>query len=192
MCRLSFCQATSLIRRDRRRRRLASKCSCASRRAYPSWNRRSSASSRGRVTDSHRHQTHCPAVSVQVKGEIHLITIRERVAIMNIPEDLTGRDLIRIRQKLEGAVQHILAKDYGQAVDPGIPLRYYLDFKTDRRLQQLCEALDRMERGVFGRCMHCQRPIKRDVMNKSPLALVCLKCAGDTGQQECMPMLKDR
>jgi RNA polymerase-binding transcription factor DksA len=58
-------------------------------------------------------------------------------------------------------------------------------------LQQLCEALDRMERGVYGRCVHCHRPIKRDVMNKSPLALMCPHCAGDTDRGARMASLED-
>ena len=89
---------------------------------------------------------------------------------------ITSRGLEEVRARLEQRVSTILRDDYGRAVEPGVPLRYYLDFTSDRRLQQLREALERMDNGTYGSCVICGRAIARSIMMKSPLALLCSSC----------------
>ena len=81
-----------------------------------------------------------------------------------------------VRARLERRVSTILREEYGRAVEPGIPVRYYLDFTSDRRLQQLREALERMDNGTYGACVICGRAIAHSIMMKSPLALLCGSC----------------
>lgn len=84
--------------------------------------------------------------------------------------------LEEVRARLERRVCAILREEYGRAVEPGVPVRYYLDFTSDRRLQQLREALERMDSGTYGACVICGRAISRSIMMKSPLALLCGSC----------------
>jgi len=84
--------------------------------------------------------------------------------------------LEEVRAQLEERVSTILREEYGRAVEPGVPVRYYLDFTSDNRLQQLREALERMDNGTYGSCVICGRTIPRAVMMKSPLSLLCGSC----------------
>ena len=89
---------------------------------------------------------------------------------------LTRSDMVGIRHHLETAVEKILLEEYGQAVEPDVPIRYYLDFKSDGKLQEFREALDRLDRGTFGHCVLCSRPIPGRVLRRSPLTLLCEGC----------------
>ena len=85
-------------------------------------------------------------------------------------------DLRTLRQRVEGEIVSILRDQYGQSVDPHIPIKYYLDFKSDRGLIQLREALERIEQGTYGRCMLCSKPIPDHVLQNSPVAVFCGSC----------------
>lgn len=44
-------------------------------------------------------------------------------------------------------------------------------------LAQVNEALDRIERGTFGRCLECGKPIPKDRLRVLPYARHCVACA---------------
>jgi RNA polymerase-binding transcription factor DksA len=85
-------------------------------------------------------------------------------------------DLRTMRQRVEGEIASILKDQYGQSVDPQIPIKYYLDFKSDRSLIQLREALERIEKGTYGHCALCSQPIPNHVLENSPVAVLCGSC----------------
>ena len=81
-----------------------------------------------------------------------------------------------LQSYLEQEVRKILRDDYAVEVDSGTPLRYYLDFKSDSRLVELREALDRMDRGKFGVCLACGGPIDISLLKTSPGVQFCASC----------------
>lgn len=47
----------------------------------------------------------------------------------------------------------------------------------DQILAEVIEALERIERGTFGRCEECQQEISRERLDALPYARYCLRCA---------------
>jgi hypothetical protein len=92
----------------------------------------------------------------------------------NIPLE---RHLRALRFDAESEIRAILAKQYMQQVDPGVPVRYYLDFKSDPRLLELKEILERMDTGTYGRCVLCKQPFEEAQMRKLLSVTVCQRCA---------------
>jgi hypothetical protein len=86
----------------------------------------------------------------------------------------------RIRKLVEDEIVFILTEQYCQLVDPGLPIRYYLDFKTDERLIELREVLDRMDRGTFGCCSLCGIHIPARILEASPIMKLCSGCDGSS------------
>jgi RNA polymerase-binding transcription factor DksA len=96
---------------------------------------------------------------------------------MNPREDpMRQRRLRQIRELIESELAIILTERYSQPVERGVPLRYYLDFKTDARLIELRDALDRMERGCFGSCVLCGIQIPARILEASPTRQLCSGC----------------
>jgi RNA polymerase-binding transcription factor DksA len=52
-----------------------------------------------------------------------------------------------------------------------------LQESTDRTLQQIEAALNRMEEGVYGACEQCEAKIPQFRLNVIPHAALCVKCA---------------
>jgi RNA polymerase-binding transcription factor DksA len=48
----------------------------------------------------------------------------------------------------------------------------------EQLIGEINAALARMDRGVYGRCEACQRPIPRDRLKALPYARYCVACAG--------------
>jgi hypothetical protein len=51
-----------------------------------------------------------------------------------------------------------------------------LSFKSDPRLDELRNALDRLEVGTFGVCISCKRDIAEDVLQSNPTQRICAEC----------------
>ena len=81
-----------------------------------------------------------------------------------------------LQRYLEQEVRKILRDDYSVEVDSETPVRYYLDFKSDSRLLELRDALDRMDRGKFGICLSCGGPIEISLLKSSPGVQYCASC----------------
>jgi hypothetical protein len=86
------------------------------------------------------------------------------------------KDLRGFKQQVEGKIAEILREEYGQSIDPLIPIKYYLDFKSDQILVELRDALERIEKGTYGRCALCSRPIPEHILESSPATIFCGSC----------------
>jgi RNA polymerase-binding transcription factor DksA len=47
----------------------------------------------------------------------------------------------------------------------------------EQRLEEVAQALERIERGTFGRCESCAREIRRERLRAVPLSRLCVVCA---------------
>jgi RNA polymerase-binding protein DksA len=47
----------------------------------------------------------------------------------------------------------------------------------DRIVDEINDALERIEQGTFGRCENCQREIPRERLEALPYARYCIECA---------------
>ncbi len=84
--------------------------------------------------------------------------------------------LSTLQRYLEQEIRKILRDDYSVEVDQETPIRYYLDFKSDSRLVELRDALERMDRGKFGICLACGGPIEISLLKSSPGVQFCASC----------------
>ena len=84
--------------------------------------------------------------------------------------------LTNLRHYLEQEVRRILRDHYKVEVDKETPVRYYLDFKSDTRLVELRDALERIDRGKFGVCLSCGGPIEIHILKSSPGVQFCGTC----------------
>ena len=46
----------------------------------------------------------------------------------------------------------------------------------EKKLQEIIEALDRMEKGTYGKCANCNADIPIERLKANPSAKTCLKC----------------
>jgi RNA polymerase-binding transcription factor DksA len=51
-----------------------------------------------------------------------------------------------------------------------------LAFKSDQRLEELRNALSRLDEGTFGFCLSCKGPISEDILDANPIQRVCARC----------------
>jgi RNA polymerase-binding transcription factor DksA len=56
-------------------------------------------------------------------------------------------------------------------------LNFLLVESEERLIKEIGEALDRMERGKFGRCESCGRDIARERLQVLPQSRYCIRCA---------------
>jgi RNA polymerase-binding protein DksA len=49
--------------------------------------------------------------------------------------------------------------------------------REERMLQEIAAALDRLERGTFGKCEDCQEEIARPRLKEIPYTRLCVECA---------------
>ena len=62
----------------------------------------------------------------------------------------------------------------GQISDRDIDIM--LSYKSDHRLGELREALARVEKGTYGYCIGCKRPLSRADLEQDPAKRVCTSC----------------
>jgi RNA polymerase-binding transcription factor DksA len=51
-----------------------------------------------------------------------------------------------------------------------------LAFKSDPRLEELRNALDRLEEGTYGICIGCKSSISQALLNRDPAQRLCSSC----------------
>jgi RNA polymerase-binding transcription factor DksA len=56
-------------------------------------------------------------------------------------------------------------------------IKYSLAYKGDGYLVDLCNALNRIKEGTFGKCLMCKDEISPEELEKSPTSRLCSKCA---------------
>jgi len=81
------------------------------------------------------------------------------------------------RTLLEAETRRVLAEEFHQAVPETVPIHYFLSFKSEGRLAALRDALDRLDRGSYGRCMLCRCEIAGKFLRNNPTTRLCLCCA---------------
>lgn len=54
------------------------------------------------------------------------------------------------------------------------------------QLEQIDEALARIEKGIYGVCLDCNKPIPRKRLDVLPFAKRCLKCEGESERRRMM------
>ncbi len=79
-------------------------------------------------------------------------------------------------------LQHIsmILRDIYQETVQGLSeqsLRAKLAFKGDPKLNELRLALERIERGEYGRCIFCKSPIEEQRLRTDPTAHFCSRCS---------------
>lgn len=66
--------------------------------------------------------------------------------------------------------------DSGQATEERSELLAQID-QARMRVQQLDEALARMDEGSYGKCAECGNPIQAERLEVRPLSVTCVDCA---------------
>ncbi|MEO8166946.1 MAG: hypothetical protein ABI623_01775 [bacterium] len=84
--------------------------------------------------------------------------------------------LLRFTQKVVGEIHSILREKYHMAVNPDVPVRYYLTAMRDERLEELQGALGRITRGKYRECEICGGQIPDEWHILSVTAKVCRSC----------------
>lgn len=51
-----------------------------------------------------------------------------------------------------------------------------IEVTLEKRLQEIIEALERMEKGTYGFCENCQKEIDIERLRANPAAKTCIKC----------------
>jgi RNA polymerase-binding transcription factor DksA len=84
-----------------------------------------------------------------------------------------------IREIILERISAILRDTYKEAVHDlsEKTLSAKLAFKGDPLLNELRLALERIERGEYGRCIFCKLPIAAETLRKNPTAHFCERCA---------------
>lgn len=104
----------------------------------------------------------------------------------------------RLRVDLDGLAAEIVDLGQSQAIEAGGAGNHLADDATDvmeqekdlalrqnleDRLRDIEQALDRMERGTYGICENCGRPIAPERLEVLPSARLCIECRAREDQQ---------
>jgi DnaK suppressor protein len=105
---------------------------------------------------------------------------------MNTKELNRYRDrLLQIRERLTGAIgrmsEVVLTDDqppgeHDRKVSEDSGKELVLEHDEETIRQQVMEALDRLDRGMFGTCQTCGGPIGRERLDAIPFAPCCVGC----------------
>jgi DnaK suppressor protein len=56
--------------------------------------------------------------------------------------------------------------------------------KVEQRIEQLKEALERLDEGDYGICESCEQPIDPERLEVLPRTTLCIKCARESEQKD--------
>ncbi len=106
---------------------------------------------------------------------------------MKATKQYLERRLAETRQELARLDKRLKAKgDYGPGRGDPLIVRWELNLaireRTQERLEQLEEALARLDEGDYGSCESCGLPIHPERLEALPGATLCIKCARDMEQ----------
>jgi len=100
-------------------------------------------------------------------------------------------DLIHMLEELEGRLDNItqdvrhtetgLNPDFAeQAVEvENDDVLEALGNQTEQEIEQIKQALSRMEQGTYGICLKCGKPIRKERLKALPFSCQCIQCAED-------------
>jgi DnaK suppressor protein len=80
-------------------------------------------------------------------------------------------------------LEQLAASERELAALPQQSVQRALHMAATTALAEIDAALDRMERGVYGQCVTCARPIPEDRLDVLPMAPHCMPC--DYNEQNC-------
>lgn len=97
------------------------------------------------------------------------------------------RRLEETRQELGQLDERLESKgDYGLGKGDPLIVRWELDLalrgKLEQKMEQLEDALDRLDEGDYGVCESCGRPIDPQRLDVLPDTTLCIQCARDAEQ----------
>jgi len=90
--------------------------------------------------------------------------------------------LADVRQKVQGlsAAERVSEDDQAQRFHEDF-VRLRLSTMDVERLRLVNEALDRIQTGDYGVCLHCEEPIPLKRLQAVPWARYCVKCQEELG-----------
>ena len=87
----------------------------------------------------------------------------------------TRKELAQLDERLESK------GDYGLGRGDPLIVRWELNLalreKVEQRIEQLKEALERLDEGDYGICESCEQPIDPERLEVLPRTTLCIKCA---------------
>jgi RNA polymerase-binding transcription factor DksA len=97
------------------------------------------------------------------------------------------RRLQETREELAQLDERLEAKgDYGLGRGDPLIVRWELNLalreKVEQRIEQLKEALERLDEGDYGICESCEQPIDPERLDVPPRTTLCITCAREAGQ----------
>jgi len=93
--------------------------------------------------------------------------------------------LLQIRERLTGAIgrmsEIVLTDDqppeeHDRKVSENSEKELVLEHDEETIRRQVMEALDRLDRGMFGTCQNCSGPIGRERLDAMPFTPYCVGC----------------
>jgi len=112
-----------------------------------------------------------------------LIFYKERIHTLyqEIKEDLekVKEDLEKVKDgekvvELDTSIGRLSRMDAMQSQQMALELRR----RKEQHLMRLDSALIRIQKGTFGACGRCKKPIKEERLKIQPDAVLCIQCAG--------------
>ena len=87
--------------------------------------------------------------------------------------------MLAMRENILSRIAHILESEYHETPvdDSGGGIIAWLAFKSDPRLNELRLALERIDRGEYGRCIFCKESIPFPILHEMPTAHFCDGCS---------------
>lgn len=73
-------------------------------------------------------------------------------------------------------LEQLAANERDQAAQPQQGVQRALYIAATTALAEIDGALERMERGVYGQCVCCARPISQDRLDVLPMTPLCMPC----------------
>lgn len=94
------------------------------------------------------------------------------------------------RQEMDEIEERLKDKgDYSPGTGDPLVVRWELDLalrsRVEDRIEELEEALERLDEGTYGICSHCGRPIDLERLEALPQTDLCIDCA--RGLEEAGP-----
>ncbi len=91
-------------------------------------------------------------------------------------DDRHGERREQLLQARTFRLEQLASIECERADAPQISIQRALHVAATTALAEIDAALDRMERGVYGQCVTCARPIPEDRLDVLPMAPQCMPC----------------
>jgi len=108
--------------------------------------------------------------------------------------------LLELRQRIQGEIEHIdqarvqLVRRPGDNSDApihnadsdaeGLDVDLTVDATLRDELREINDALERIAKGIYGKCQRCQKSIAEERLDALPYAPYCIGCVRDMEEEE--------